>query len=189
MRKIILDLAVTQDGFIEGPNGEIDWCIMEDEPDFQNSDFGQFLQSVDTIFYGRISYELWGNYEPDENANAAVRAIFNSVHKKTKFVFSRTTRNADGKATFLHSNILERVVEIKRQGGKDIWLYGGGSLITTFINMGLVDGYRLSVHPLILGAGKPLFQDIRQKTNLKLVNVKPAKSGVVLMNYEKMFPV
>jgi dihydrofolate reductase len=64
MRKIILDLAVTLDGFIEGPNGEIDWCIMDEDMKFTD-----FLAGIDTIFYGRISYELWGNYQPDDNAD------------------------------------------------------------------------------------------------------------------------
>jgi dihydrofolate reductase len=188
MKKIILDLAVTLDGFIEGPNGEIDWCIVDEEPDFEKSEFGEFLTSIDTIFYGRISYDLWGNYEPDENAGAAMKSIFASVHSKAKYVFSETNHKSSDKATYLHSNsnatLNEQVKKIKQQPGKDIWLYGGAKLITTFINLELVDVYRLAVHPVILGAGKPLFANIAERKCLKLTRTTSSKSGVVVMNYE-----
>ena len=82
MRKIILDLAVTLDGFIEGPNGEIDWCIMDEEMGFDS-----FLASIDTIFYGRISYDMWGNFQPDSNAPEAEKNLWSAVHSKQKFVF------------------------------------------------------------------------------------------------------
>lgn len=82
MRKVILDLAVTLDGCIEGPNGEIDWCLVEDAMDFDG-----FLGAIDTIFYGRVSYEAWGNFQPDENAPAAELKLWQGVHAKKKYVF------------------------------------------------------------------------------------------------------
>jgi dihydrofolate reductase len=179
MRKIILDLAVTLDGFIEGPNGEIDWCIMDGD-----SDFGEFLADIDAIFYGRVSYDLWGSWQPGENAGATIKEAYKSIHGKTKYVFSATRKNENGKAIFINSDIKERVQEIIQQPGKNIWLYGGGKLITTFIDLGLVDVYRLAVHPVILGSGKPLFKDIKERVGLKLSDVKSSKSGVVLLSYE-----
>jgi dihydrofolate reductase len=177
MRKIILNLAVTLDGFIEGPNGETDWCIMDEE-----SNFGNFLAGIDTIFYGRISYDLWGNYQTEESEDPFMQNIYNAIHSKAKYVFSTTKKN-DGKATFIHSDIKESVQEILKQPGKDIWLYGGGKLITTFINLGLVDVFQLAVHPVVLGSGKPLFQDIKTRMNLKLTETKPSASGVVFLSY------
>ncbi len=149
MKKVILDLATTLDGFIEGPNGEIDWCIMDDDMDFDG-----FLSGIDTIFYGRKSYDLWGNYQPEENAAPAEQQLWKGVHAKDKFVFSSQHRE-DENATFITSDIIEKVTEIKNQGGKDIWLYGGASLINTFIQNNLMDVYRISVHPVALGTGKP----------------------------------
>src|SRR4051812_34292646 len=140
MKQVILDLAVTLDGFIEGPNGEIDWCIMEDDMDFDG-----FISSIDTIFYGRVSYDTWGNFQPDTNAGLTEQMIWKGVHSKNKFVFSSQSRQ-DEKATFISSDIANEVAEIKNQEGKDIWLYGGASLIKTFINLGLIDIYRISVH-------------------------------------------
>lgn len=178
MRKIILDLAVTLDGFIEGPKGEIDWCIMDDDMDFEG-----FLSGIDTIFYGRISYDMWGNFQPDTNSSEAEKAIWSEIHSKKKYVFSGKPKH-DTKDTYITSDITKKVTEIKKQEGKDIWLYGGAKLITTFIDMGLIDVYRFSVHPTVLGAGKPLFENLKERINLKLTEVNRFKSGVVQLIYE-----
>ena len=154
-RKIILDLAVTLDGFIEGKNGEVDWCIMDPEMGFIN-----FLNQIDTILYGRKSYDEWGQYIPKTEEHDSDKEMWNLVHSKEKYVFSKTQKGTDNKAVFINDNILEEVDKLKNKTGKDIWLYGGASLITTFINLGLVDEFRLSVHPVILGEGKPMFIDI-----------------------------
>ncbi len=180
MRKIILDLAVTLDGFIEGPNGEIDWCIFDGEA---GDGLNSFLEGIDDIFYGRISYDLWGNYQPAEDEPPALKDLYKAIHSKTKYVFSRTKNGNDGNASFISDNILQSVQEIKQQPGKDIWLYGGGQLITAFINLGLVDVYRLAIHPVILGAGKPLFQDIKDRVGLTLLGVKTSSSGLMLAEY------
>lgn len=184
MRKIIVNVAVTLDGFIEGPNGEIDW-INHDVADEmgEGSVFDQFLSTVDAIFYGRVSYDLWGQFQPDSNSPAFVTSLWKNVHSKKKYVFSNNPKE-DGKATFISSPIVERVNEIKQQPGKNIWLYGGGSLITSFMNAGLVDAYLLAVYPVILGAGKPLFSDINKRIDLSVKDISTSKSGVVLINYE-----
>lgn len=178
MKKVILDLAVTLDGFIEGPNGEIDWCIMDDDMDFDG-----FLAGIDTIFYGRVSYDAWGNYQPDASASQVEQQLWDAVHSKDKYVFSSQDRT-DGKATFVSSGIPEKVEEIRKQGGKDIWLYGGAGLIKSFIDLGLVDMYRISVHPVALGEGKPLFENLKERVKLRLVKTNAFRSGVVQLIYE-----
>ena len=175
-RRIILDLAVTLDGFIEGKDGEVDWCIMDPEMGFIN-----FLNQIDTILYGRKSYDLWGQFAP--KIEDTEKEFWELVHSKEKYVFSRTQKGTDTKAIFINNNILEEVNKLKNKPGKDIWLYGGASLITTFINLGLVDEFRLSVHPVILGEGKPLFIDIKQRLNLKVINTRTFSSGVVQLIY------
>lgn len=180
MKKIILDLAVTLDGFIEGPNGEIDWCILDEDMDFEG-----FLSGIDTIFYGRVSYDAWGNYQPDSNADEAERKLWEGVHSKRKVVFTKEDRK-DDQADFIHADIPGKVAEIKQQEGKDIWLYGGAGLIKTFIQLGLVDIYRISVHPTVLGKGKPLFEDLEDRIELKLITSNTFKSGVVQLIYEPL---
>lgn len=179
MKKIILDLAVTLDGFIEGPNGEIDWCIMDEDMDFAG-----FMSGIDTIFYGRVSYDAWGNYQPETDAEPVEKQLWNDIHSKQKFVFSSQTR-IDKHATFVHSDIAQKVSEIKAQGGKDIWLYGGANLIRSFIQMGLIDIYRISVHPVALGSGKPLFENLKDRVQLNLIRTNTFKSGVVQLIYEQ----
>ncbi|MBO9701957.1 MAG: dihydrofolate reductase [Sporocytophaga sp.] len=178
MRKVILNLAMTLDGFIEGPNAEIDWCIMDDDMNFD-----AFISSIDTIFYGRVSYDAWGNFQPDENTGQAEKMMWQGIHSKRKFVFSNQSRQSE-KATFITSDIINKVTEIKKQEGKDIWLYGGASLIKTFINSGLIDIYKISVHPVALGNGKPLFEDLKERINLKLIKTDVFRSGVVQFTYE-----
>lgn len=177
-RKIILDLAVSLDGFIEGKNGEVDWCIMDPEMEFTN-----FLNQIDTILYGRKSYDLWGQYIPTAEAPDDEKEMWELVHSKEKYVFSKTQKGTDSKVTFVNKNITEEVNKLKNNSGKDIWLYGGASLITTFINLGLVDEFRLSVHPVVLGEGRPLFVDIKQRLNLNLMNTRTFSSGVVQLIY------
>ncbi|MCV9928442.1 dihydrofolate reductase family protein [Flavobacterium sp. LS1R49] len=178
MKKVILDLAVTLDGFIEGPNGEVDWCIMDDDMNFDG-----FLSSIDTIFYGRVSYDMWGNYQPETNSYPTEQTLWKAVHSKEKIVFSSKNVH-DDKATFISTDIINKVTEIKKQGGKDIWLYGGASLIKTFIQLDLIDIYRISVHPIALGSGKPLFEDLKKRIELKLIKTNTFKSGVVQLTYE-----
>jgi dihydrofolate reductase len=179
MKKVVLDLAVTLDGFIEGPNGETDWCIMDEDMDFDG-----FLSGIDTIFYGRVSYDAWGNFQPDENAGITEQNLWKAVHSKNKLVFSHQSKQAED-ATYINGNIVEQVTSIKEQGGKDIWLYGGASLIKTFIQLNLIDIYRISVHPVALGSGKPLFEELQQRLNLQLLQTNIFKSGVVQLVYEK----
>ncbi|MDQ0226331.1 dihydrofolate reductase family protein [Metabacillus niabensis] len=178
-RRVILDLAVTLDGFIEGPNGEVDWCIMD--PDM---DFNKFLNQIDTILYGRKSYDIWGQYIPKNDDSDTDKEMWRLVHSKEKYVFSRTQKETDNNRTILiNDNIVEEVNKLKKKPGRDIWLYGGSSLITTFINLGLIDEFRLSVHPIILGEGKPLFIDINKRINLQIVETKKFSSGVVQLIY------
>jgi dihydrofolate reductase len=177
LRKIILDLAVSLDGFIEGPNGETDWCILEEEMGFD-----QFLADIDTIFYGRVSYEVWGQYQPGAQATLMEREIWKQVHSKKKYVFSKSPKPDYG-VSYISLDIAAKVREIKNESGKNIWLYGGASLINSFVEYGLIDAYRLSVHPVVLGAGKPLFSNLKERINLMLAEVKVFTSGVTLLSY------
>jgi dihydrofolate reductase len=177
-RKIILDLAVSLDGFIEGKNGETDWCIMDPEMGFTN-----FLEQIDTILYGRKSYDLWGQYIPKADDSDEDKEIWSLIHSKKKYVFSGTPRESDDKAIFIKENILEEMNRLKNQPGKDIWLYGGASLITTFIDLGIIDEFRLSLHPIVLGEGRPLFINIKQRLNLTMVDARKFSSGVVQLIY------
>ena len=170
MRKIILGVAVSLDGFIEGPNGEFDWC-------FNDQDYGMmdFFKRIDAIFIGRKSYEVAKQMEGENNPLTGVKT----------YVFSNTIGKVSGKDEILvASQDLEKAVnEIRSSPGKDIWLFGGAVLTTEFMNRDLIDEYWLAVHPIVLGAGKPLFQHIRSRKTLVLKQSKVYDTGLVSLTY------
>lgn len=184
MSKVILNLTATLDGYISGPNGEIDWIVEDDSVDFGDI-LSEILSDVDAVFYGRVSYELWGNYQPLEQASTKLKEAYELLHSKAKYVFSTTKEDDGSNAIFINSEIEKRVSEIKKGTKGNIWLYGGGKLITTFINLGLIDIYKLTIQPVILGDGIPLFSNIAQQVDLELVETKGSESGTVLLTYKK----
>ncbi len=165
MRKIILNLAVSLDGFIEGPNGEYDWCFTD-----QDYNMTEFFKNTDAIFFGRKSYELLMSTEE------------NPYPEMMKYVFSRTLHDL-GNATVIADNIESAVMEIKNQNGKDIWLFGGAKLVTEFMNLGLIDELMLSIHPILLGGGTPLFVDIHKRIPLTLIKTETFSTGLVQLLY------
>ena len=168
MRKIILGLAVTLDGLIEGPNGEYDWC-------FTDQDYGmtEFMRSIDTVFYGRKSYEMMMKAGGEgENPFAGFKT----------YVFSNTAKAFTG-VEVISGDFENAVLKLKQQPGKNIWLFGGASLTTSFINARLVDELWLSVHPILLGSGKPLFSDIIGRVGLQLLETKNYQTGLVSLRY------
>ncbi len=166
MRKIILNVAVSLDGFIEGPNGEFDWC-------FTDQDYGMtnFMNGIDAIFFGRKSYEL------------VLQMDKNPYPDKIKYVFSTTITNVEGNAKLISQNAEEAVKNIINQNGKDIWLFGGSILFTSLLNAGFVDEIQLAVHPILLGKGKPLFGELKERIYLKQFDTKTFSTGLVQLFY------
>ncbi|HKG06366.1 MAG TPA: dihydrofolate reductase family protein [Pedobacter sp.] len=186
MRKVILDLTLTLDGYIEGPNGEIDWIAADGHTDFADV-LIDILDGIDAIFYGRVSYELWGNYRPDTDASPKLQKAYDLLHSKTKYVFSTTLQQPKNENVIVISSDIEATVnKILNETGGNIWLYGGGKLTTTFVNLDLIDIYRLAFQPVILGEGKPLFENIKNRVGLKLLSSKAGGDGVVMLRYAKV---
>jgi dihydrofolate reductase len=169
MRKVILGVAVSLDGYIEGPDGEYDWC-------FTDQDYGMsdFFKRIDSLFIGRKSYEL---------TLTMGEAAMPGFPKLTEYVFSTTLKRVKPGAILLKEDIGAAVKRIKNEPGKDIWLFGGASLTTSLLNLGLIDEIGLAVHPLILGGGKPLFSNIQGRIPLTLIDTKRYSSGLVSLSY------
>jgi len=170
MRKVILNVAVSLDGFIEGPKGEYDWC-------FTDQDYGMtnFLENIDTVFYGRKSYEMMMAADPSGG---------NSFGDFKSYVFSRTLKEPYPGTHLISSDLAQEVNKLKQSAGKNIWLFGGASLLSTFLENGLVDELSLAIHPILLGEGKPLFQKKAERIILRLVQSTPYSSGLVINHYE-----
>jgi dihydrofolate reductase len=182
MRNVILSAAISFDGFIEGPNGEIDWIIFGENEG--TSDLMQLVEEIDTVLYGRVSYEMWGNPEITEDSSDFEKNFYGPLLKMDRYVFSRTKDEFEGNVKVVSDKIAETIAALKSRPGKSIWLYGGASLVTTFMNLDLVDEFWLGVMPVILGKGKPLFTNVEQRHRLRLKESKASPSGVISVRYE-----
>ena len=169
MRKVILQLAVSLDGYIEGPNGEYDWCLTD-----QDYGMSDFFKHVDSLFIGRKSYEL--TLSMGEEA-------MDGFPKLTEYVFSTTLKEVKPGAILIKGDIEAAVKRIKNEPGKDIWLFGGADLSASLLHLDLIDEVSLAVHPLILGGGKPLFSNIKNRVQLTLTDTKTYSSGLVSLTY------
>jgi dihydrofolate reductase len=168
MRKLILSVAVSLDGFIEGPKGEYDWCMTD--PGYSLNDF---FKRVDTIFVGRKTYQMSSGMEGGPPG----------FPKFKEYIFSTTLDKVKQGATLIKSDIKHEVEKIKEEKGKDIWLFGGASLTTSLMNLGLIDELLLAVYPVLLGGGKPLFNNIKDRINLTLVDTKAYSTGLISLTY------
>lgn len=164
-----MNLAVSLDGFIEGPNGEYDWCLTD-----QDYGMTEFFSTTDTIFIGRKSYEMVAGMEDE---------YFPAIQKIYVFSDSLSPVDHEKVEVIISANFDVKVKEILEEEGANIWMFGGASLISAFIEKKLISQMVLSVHPLILGGGKPLFQNITNKVDLLLVDTKTYDTGLVQLNY------
>jgi dihydrofolate reductase len=168
MRKLVLGLSVSLDGFIEGPNGEYDWCVPDPE-----YDFNAFFNRFDSIFVGRNTYQMSSGMEGGPPG----------FPKFKEYIFSTTLGKVKSGATLISGDTKTEVEKIKKQEGKDIWLFGGAGLTSSLMNLGLIDELSITVHPVLLGGGKPLFSKIPDRIKLKLLDAKTYPTGIVSLTY------
>jgi len=175
MRKIKLFIASSLDGYIATEDGSIDWL-------YTYSDYGytQFYNSVDTILMGRKTYdkiiELTTEYPHKDKKNY--------VFSQKKSAGKRKEKEKDHNVEII-ADIIDFVkIQLLQSQGKDIWLIGGADIISIFLNAGMLDEIILSIHPIVLGKGIPLFRNLQRQMNLKLVNSIPYESGLVQLHYE-----
>jgi dihydrofolate reductase len=181
MRKVFLFNMVTLDGFFEGSKREIDWHNVDKE-------FNEFaieqLNSTDLLLFGRVTYNLMANYWPTEAAIANDPIIANKMNTISKIVFSKTLKNADWNNTrLIKEHIAEEISNLKHQTGKEIAIFGSSDLVATFMQLSLIDEYRIMINPVILGSGKSLFKGMSDRHNLMLIKTKTFSSGNILLYY------
>ncbi|MFI0963227.1 dihydrofolate reductase family protein [Streptomyces sp. NPDC021080] len=185
MRKIVLMSSVSLDGYIEGPNREIDWHRVDAE---LHQHFNNLVRSFGAVMSGRVTYELMAAYWPtaDKDPDAAPEVIeFAGIWRNIpKVVFSRTMERGTGHTTVVREVVPEEILALKEQEGGDLGL-SGADLAAEFLRLGLVDEIRLYVHPVLIGAGKPLFPQSEAPTDLRLVESRTFGNGVALLRYER----
>ena len=180
MRKLIAAINMTLDGFCDHT------ALIADEEIHQH--YNELLCNADTLIYGRITYQLMESYWPSVVKNPTgikpTDEFAVLIDNISKIVFSRTLKNVDWKNTKLKKEVIkEEVLELKQQAGKNI-LVGSPSLIVALSQIDLIDEYQLAVQPIVLGSGLPLFKNIRDRIDLKLLKTKTFGCGAVTLYYE-----
>lgn len=189
MRKVISLIHLSLDGFSAGPNDELDWISYDNELE---QDAHSLHDMTDAVIWGRRTYEGMASYwltVPGNPASTPAELAHASwLDSATKIVVSRTMDRIEWNNTtntvLIKDNIAEEINKIKQQPGKDIWFLGSPKLAQTFMQLDLIDEYRININPIVLGNGKPLFADVTRQFPLKLLGSKTFKSGVVGLRYE-----
>ncbi|MGE5074133.1 MAG: dihydrofolate reductase family protein [Anaerolineae bacterium] len=182
MRRVLFFMMVSLDGYFEGEQREIDWHNTDEEfNDFATAQ----LNEVDTLLFGRVTYELMAAYWPTESAIRDDPVVAEKMNGLEKIVFSKTLANSEWQNTRLvKQHFAAEVMRLKQQTGKDLIIFGSSGLAVSFLEHSLLDELRIMVNPVVLGRGKPIFRGINDRLSLKLVRVRPFLSGNVLLSYE-----
>ncbi|WP_055492310.1 dihydrofolate reductase family protein [Streptomyces sp. TP-A0356] len=185
MRKIVLMMSMSLDGYIEGPNREIDWHLVDDE---LHQHFNDVLRKMGAFLNGRVTYELmagfWPTADADPHCSAPVADYARIWRNMPKVVFSRTLHHAEGHTTIVRDVVVEDILALKAQDGGDLAL-GGAGLAAEFLRHDLVDEFRVYVHPVLVGRGRRLFPEADALTSLRLMDSRRFGNGVVLLHYER----
>jgi dihydrofolate reductase len=180
VRKLFSFNMVTLDGFFEGPGKEIDWHNADNE---EFNDFAiEQMDSMDTILFGRRTYQMMASYWPTEIATQSDPIVADLMNRMSKVVFSRTLQTVDWNNTrIIRENADREIRSLKSQTGKDLAIFGSANLISTIMDE--IDEHRVMVNPILLGSGSPLFKNAERRTRLELVSERVFKSGNVLLCY------
>lgn len=173
---------VSLDGFIEGLNKDIEWHVWDEE---MNKYMNDFFTIVDTIILGRVAYQLLADFWPTSAADKEDPTITHYMNKLPKIVFSKTLSAIEwNNSRLVKDNIEEELLNLKKQRGKNMVIFGGADIASTFMHHDLIDEYRIIVNPVVLGSGNPLFKNTMNKLDLKLINTKIFNCGNVLLHYK-----
>jgi dihydrofolate reductase len=180
MRKLIAAMNMTLDGFCNHT------AMVADEEIHQH--YNELLRNAGTLIYGRITYQLMESYWPtvvkSPTGNKPMDEFAALIDNISKIVFSRTLKKVDWKNTKLKKEVSkEEVLELKQQEGKNI-VVGSPGLIVALAQLDVIDEYQLSVQPIVLGSGLPLFKNVKDRIDLKLLKTKTFGSGAVMFYYE-----
>lgn len=167
MRKIVAGFAISLDGYIAGPDNEFDWIIIDKEIDFTEQ-----MKRFDTYLLGRKTYEL-------------SKSMGQSFGKDKVYVFSHTLTDIEKPAVLIKDDIKQKIQEIKNQAGKDIALFGGGGLLTSLLNLDLVDEISMAIIPVLLGSGIAMTGVLDKRIPLTLTDTKIYSNGTVMVTYVK----
>ena len=182
MRKLGVFNLVTLDGYFAGPGGDISWHNVDEEFHEYNE---KNSNSGNTLIFGRVTYELMAGYWPTPEALKHDPVVAEGMNSASKIVFSRTlTKAAWANTRLVNDDVLGEIRRLKQQPGKDLTILGSGSIVAQLAPAGLIDEYQFLLNPVVLGAGKTMFEGIRDKLMLNLIKSRTFRNGNVLLCYE-----
>ncbi|WP_427131192.1 dihydrofolate reductase family protein [Pseudarthrobacter sp. S9] len=183
MRKIILAMQVSLDGFFEGPDRDISWHMVDDE---LHRHFNEQLGAMGAFLDGRVTYELmagfWPTADADPSSSGPMAEFARIWRDMPKIVYSKTLAASGWNTTVVRDVVAAEVMELKSRPGGDLAL-GGAGLADAFRRLGLIDEFWLYVHPVLIGRGRPLFKPSDARTRLRLAETRAFGNGVVLLRY------
>lgn len=175
-------MMISLDGYFEGPNHDLSWHNVDDE--FNAFAHVQNIGPVDTLLFGRTTYELMAGYWPTPlgRADDQETARFMNATKKIVASFEPFTPEWEN-TTVIANNVIEEIAKLKAAPGQEIAIFGSNQLCVSLMEKGLVDEFRIMVNPIALGAGSPLFTGLSQRLKLKLIKTREFRSGNILLTY------
>jgi dihydrofolate reductase len=185
MRKLKLQMQITVDGYVAGPNGELDWMNLENwEVDVKSRE-DELIDSSDTVLMGRKMtkefVEYWGNVKPDSPEYSFAKKMVETP----KIVFSKTIKSIPGKNITVENKDLTTVVnDLKNKQGKDILVYGGAAFVSSLIREQLIDEFNFFVLPIMINNGKRIFDLLEKRQNLSLLSSTSYDCGIVVVCYK-----
>ena len=190
MRRVIVSNVMSLDGFVSGPNGELDWFVYAGF--VKGTEFGEYartlIRTVDAILLGRLTYEEFSSYWPTAKNDDPV--ITERINNLPKFVFSRSLKQVPwgdwGTARLVKEDAAVAITRMKQETGMNMVIYGSATLVSALMKAGLIDEYQLIIHPVVLGRGRPEFKDLNERYHLSLKEMKQLKTGAVLLVYQPL---
>lgn len=185
MRKVIVFNLITLDGYFAGEDGNIDWHHV----DAEFNDFAvEQTRTFSTIIFGLTTYKIFEEFWPkavhDPKMSKEDREIAKIIDDAPKIVFSKSLKKVTWKnTTLLHEIDPKEIEKLKSEKGGDIFILGSGTVVKAMTELNLIDEYRLLINPVILGKGKSMFEGLKKKLELTLIDTRPFKNGNVLVTY------
>jgi dihydrofolate reductase len=184
MRKVVFFMLTSLDGYFEGQDHDLNWHHVDDE-------FNEFaieqLNSVDTLLFGRVTYEMMAGFWPSAFAIETDPIVAGLMNSKPKIVFSKTLPGTEwNNSRLVRADFAAEITRLKQLPGQDLIILGSSDLAVTFLKAGLLDEIRVLVNPIVIGNGKPLLAGIDRPIELKLFNTRIFRNGNVLLFYEPL---
>lgn len=184
MSKLTVFNSVSTDGFFVGPGGDVTWAHRKADAEWNK--FTEDNAKGDCVLvFGRITYEMMAAWWPTKKAMKTMPAVAERMNSAQKVVFSKTLEEASwNNTTLVKRDLAGEIRKLKKTAGKDLMIFGSGTLVSQLTQKGLIDEYQMVLQPIVLGQGRTMFEDVKKELDLKLVRTRTFKNGFVFLCYE-----